>query len=491
MDLLQQCQRWHENGDYDKIIEALEAIPAGERSPQQDSELARAYNNKAQPGDKALFSKAVALLKPHEALFGEDHLWNFRLGYAYYYMDLEPFALPYLEKALELLPSDEDTETLLKDCRRRVALPLFRENFRQRVQRAWEAFAALEEELRRGMDEDKSHQRGEDWIALCSQALEIAFSSPAFELGYNGQKYELILSAEGDKARLFPLCYFRQQAPEQVLEHWNILVGRQPMANMGLRAGDWDLSGDEVQVWVEQQGESTVGLSLYCEKLQPLLRQEEGRAWWLLSTLTDQVLGEVAALALIRDFNVLTAPQPGESCTLSQLPQRLKELGLPLSNDAESYLANSYTAYRLQPVEDPQEDWRLDCYAGSTRLPVLINEYLAGRSDSVAAYYQDGIAAGFFCYPLDGFDGEERGKDILDFRDSLEAALSQQAGEAVTFLGGASGLFCGYLDFIAWDLPAVLDAATAFFEESPVDWANFHVFYRDAPTVPLYEREED
>jgi hypothetical protein len=36
----------------------------------------------------------------------------------------------------------------------------------------------------------------------------------------------------------------------------------------------------------------------------------------------------------------------------------------------------------------------------------------------------------------------------------------------VTFLGGATGLYCGYLDFIAWDLPAVLTAAQAFFEES-------------------------
>ena len=36
----------------------------------------------------------------------------------------------------------------------------------------------------------------------------------------------------------------------------------------------------------------------------------------------------------------------------------------------------------------------------------------------------------------------------------------------MTFLGGATGLYCGYLDFIAWDLPAVLTAAQAFFEGS-------------------------
>ncbi len=65
-------------------------------------------------------------------------------------------------------------------------------------------------------------------------------------------------------------------------------------------------------------------------------------------------------------------------------------------------------------------------------------------------FHRDGAVPGFFCYPLDGFDGEERGKKVLDFRDALESAIQEAACVyAVTFLGGASGLYCGYLDFIA------------------------------------------
>ena len=30
MDILQQCQKWNENDEYQKIIDALEAIPAKE-----------------------------------------------------------------------------------------------------------------------------------------------------------------------------------------------------------------------------------------------------------------------------------------------------------------------------------------------------------------------------------------------------------------------------------------------------------------------------
>ena len=47
MTLLDQCKIWNENDEYQKIIEALEAVPAQERTPEMDSELARAYNNLA------------------------------------------------------------------------------------------------------------------------------------------------------------------------------------------------------------------------------------------------------------------------------------------------------------------------------------------------------------------------------------------------------------------------------------------------------------
>lgn len=51
MDILQQCQEWHENDQHQKIIDTLEAIPAEKRTPEMDMELARAYNNLADPSE--------------------------------------------------------------------------------------------------------------------------------------------------------------------------------------------------------------------------------------------------------------------------------------------------------------------------------------------------------------------------------------------------------------------------------------------------------
>ena len=490
MELLEQCQQWFEQDEAQKVIDALEAIPAGERTPELDSELAKAYIAIAEMGDREPFEKALELLAPHEEYFAGDHCWNYRIASAYYYLDEEGPALRYFEKALEARPGDNDTQEYIDDCRRRLSLPRFEKNFRERTQEAWAAFSQIEAELRQIIDTDETHQRGEELVEKCGNALRSALGDTAFELGFNGEKYELILSPEGLRSRLFPLVYFQKQAPETVCDHWNIWVGRQPCAGFELRAGEIEVRAEDVQMWAEETEDHQVSLVLYCEKLTPLLKEDADKVWWALSMLVDQTIGEVSAIAFVAGFDVYAQPKDEPAKLLSELPELLQSMGLSLWRDGSDYLENSYLAYELKPVEDPEADWRLDVYTGSCRLPVLINDYLTARADTVDEYHRDGIAAGFLCYPVDGFAGEDRAEQILQFRDDLRDAILEKAGaEAVTFLGGATGLYFGYLDFLAWDLPAVLDAARDFFEDSQIDQGGFHTFRRDVGTVRLWEKE--
>ena len=493
MDLLKQCQQWFEQNETQKVIDALEAIPAGERTPELDSELAKAYIAIAEVGEagRPLYEKALELLQAHEEELGGDHCWNYRVASAYYYLDEEGPALRYFERALEARPGDQDTQEYIESCRNALTLPRFVKNFRERTKEAWTAFARIEGSLRQIMDTDKTHQRGEELIEKCGNALKTALRDTSFELGFNGEKYELILSPEGLRSRLFPLVYFQRQAPESVREHWNIWVGRQPCEGFELRAGDISVRAEDVRMWAEKTEDQRVNLVLCCEKLTPLLKEDTDRVWWALSMLVDQTIGEISAIAYVAGFDVYAQPKDEPAMLLSQLPELLQSMGLSLWRDGSDNLENSYLAYELEPVKDPEADWRLDVYTGSCRLPVLINDYLGARSDVVDEYHRDGIAAGFLCYPLAGFTGEERSKNILDFRDALQESILNQAGaEAVTFLGGATGLYCGYLDFISWDLPAVLTAAQAFFEGSGLPYAHFHTFRRDVGGVPLLDEKE-
>ena len=492
MDILQQCQKWHEEDKFQKIIDALEAIPAQERTPEIDMELARAYNNLGAPSNRALLKKAIALLKPHEEYFQGDHYWNFRMGYSYYYLDQGGRALPYFRKALEARPDDEDTKRFIEWCEADISRPWFSMCFRERTENWWETFAEMEAELRQMMDEDKDHTRGAELVAQMEGALNQAFDEISFEMGFNGEKYELILTPEGDKVKLFELVYFQKHAPKEVLEHWNILVGRQPLQNIGLRTENGlDISGDDVQIWLEEQGENSFAISAYCEKLLPMLRDEEGRAWWMLTTFTDQVLGEIPHMRYIDSFDVLEEPKAEPSFLLSQLPDKLREQGLELSTDPEAYL-ESYLGYEMKPNEDPNADWRLDVMVGSTCCVPLINGYLNADNDFMDELQADGAAAGFFCYPLDTLREEEGSEKIFDFRDKLEELFTTGDGpEILTLTGGATGLFCGYVDFIAWDIRAVLQKAKEFFEGTDIPWASFHTFRREAGTVNLKTPPEE
>lgn len=485
MDLLQQCQIWTEEDEFRKIIDAIEALPDDERTPELDSELARAYSNAATVDDRDMLKHAITLLKPHEAYFRGDHRWNFRMAYAYFYLEQEHRALPYFEKALEARPGDEDTEEFIERCRRYASLPVFRSSFRDRTAKAWGAFAEAEAGLRKTLAEDKTHENAHEIVEQFRSIFDIAFDDVAFEIGVNEHKHEVILSPQGDKVKLFELVYFRDRAPAAVLENWSILVGRQRANDVGMRTEDFDISGSDVRVWVEKTDEKRIGLKAYCEKLLPVLKNKEGKAYWALETLTDQILGEIPHMCYVDAFEVLDRPLDEPGMLLADLPAKLEADGFDLDPDPARCL-DSALCYQCKPNDDPEADWRLDVVAGSTCCAALINDYLGGETDFSDELLDDGAVAGFFIYPLDGFFGEDQSKRIFDFRDRLEEALSEGDGpELATLTGGATGTRCGYVDFIAWDMRAFIDKAKVFFDASPVEWAHFHVFRRDAGTVAL------
>ena len=86
MTLLEKCQKWHEAGQFPKIIEALEALGEDGRTPELASELARAYNNEADPNTsegRLMLHRAIELLESHEEALGATYLWNFQIGRAH------------------------------------------------------------------------------------------------------------------------------------------------------------------------------------------------------------------------------------------------------------------------------------------------------------------------------------------------------------------------------------------------------------------------
>lgn len=335
------------------------------------------------------------------------------------------------------------------------------------------------------MDADKTHERGEEIVDRIERILRLAFEDVSFEVGFNGVKHELILTPEGNRMKLFELVYFRSHAPASVLRHWEITLGRRGTSGNELHAGGVRIGGEDVQAWLEPDDDA-FKLSVFCARLADLKAKEEGRAWWMLTTLTDQLLGEIPHMRWINDFELLDAPRAVPGFLLSDLPDKLRELGKDLALDAETLLENSYVGYTREPDPDPDADWRLDVIAGSTACPPLINGYMSADDETMDALHSDGVTAGFIAFSLDGFTGENRTPRIFAFREALEAKLEKACGpDVVRMVGGATGVHFGYVDFMAWDLQPVLFEARAFLEASDVPAASFHVFRREVGSVPL------
>ena len=120
-ELLGQLQRWHEEDQYQRIIDAIEAIPQRERGYELTCQLARAYNNLAGPEEAGPLEKSVSLLESIADQGQEDPLWHYRLGYALFYLDREEEALPHFQRAAELDPQDPDAAEFIRQCQKYIA----------------------------------------------------------------------------------------------------------------------------------------------------------------------------------------------------------------------------------------------------------------------------------------------------------------------------------------------------------------------------------
>lgn len=371
----------------------------------------------------------------------------------------------------------------------------FQKPFRVRVREGWETFLKGEEKLRALIDQ---RAEGEEITKLLAELLAPAFEDTYAEVGFNGEKHELILNLEGDPARLFSMTYFQRHAPEEVLKHWNVLVGRQSreyeseeaLAKYQVRISDQAVCANEIQVWTEWEGREAK-VFLYCEKFLPLLSEKENAAYWIAYTMLDYAIGELAEMNYICELHILDAPYEAPSLSLAQLLPHFME-NLSLSRE-ELFDANRccelYCGYRMKPDEEANDDLRRDVIAGSGCFMSLLNEFWRAETRIMDTYHKDGIVAGYFCFPLYGFEGDDRSTRILDFRDDSAVMIENAAGsDSFTYIGGAVGIYYGYLDFIAWDLKAVLDAAVAVFGKSHLDWVMFHSFRQDADGITLFQK---
>lgn len=114
-ELLTQLNQWYEGDEHQKIIDTITNLPSIEINYGLVGQLGRAYNNLGQ------YDKAIEILLTVAEKGNSDTLWNFRMGYAYYYKNEFEKALPFFEKGFEA--GDIDATMFHNWCKDALGIP--------------------------------------------------------------------------------------------------------------------------------------------------------------------------------------------------------------------------------------------------------------------------------------------------------------------------------------------------------------------------------
>ena len=98
--LLEKIERLIETKNHQEIIDLIEGLPEEKLDIELIGELGRAYNNVGN------YEKGLEILKSIETEVGDTALWNWRVGYSYFFLKDFISAKKCLLKAYELNPHD-------------------------------------------------------------------------------------------------------------------------------------------------------------------------------------------------------------------------------------------------------------------------------------------------------------------------------------------------------------------------------------------------
>ena len=493
-DIHEQIAEWHENNEPAKIIKLLESLPPHKLTNERVGWLARAYNNlAAQDDNPEHYETAIRVLESvRDEATEKDELWNHRMGFALYQLDREGEAAEYFIRTREGEPYESlaaDTKEMLADCYKYLAFPLYTKgSFADRVEKAWEAFAEQEAELRQLVDNGASSDEIQE---LAFSSLKLAFPNLAFEIG--SQNYHIILSADGTWM-LYPLFrFFLSRMPESVREHWKFSVGRSANPDLYVDFGEGVISAEEVLVYfTKDEGGESISVGVY----HPLLLEGDSPAWWRAEVLVDNAVGELVNTEFISVINVLEeAPSEEDSFKLSELRDMLAMLYSkdPRWENIDVILQGTMN-YRFGDQEDIEPtDLRLDIQTGTTTIPRFVSEFAKDESGLMNFFHRFGCVGGFFAFDVPGLDEmeeAEREAAIDAACSALENHLrTHPKGNYADFIGRAVGRFHVYVDFLAFDIQKVCDAAFEFFKQYDTSFAAFQTYRRDVDFFNMKKTE--
>ena len=506
MDILEQCQTWRKQNKRKLIINLIESLPEEQRTALVDSELAIAYSEQIQVNpiraqDILDLKKAVALLKKHEAELGETFNWNFRLGYAYFYLEQHDLSIKYMQNAL-LLNTDEPDDDCIKDdveyfinCSEQgINVPIITCSFLDRVKLTWEEF-----KQRRSHIEDLINTNEHDLaIALLEECFHVLFEDIHFELGIKDKVYEIIFPTECDLATTLQLKTFIAHVPSKLKKHWSFIIGRPYDANLIIDNGAAKLTSQDFMVYSCDIGNNRYDLKIIAPKLKKLTSTDEQAQklafYFIASTLGEvNYLNHIDGLELLnKEANIKDLSGYDQGCTLDSFIEKLKEQGLKLNNDVKLLPDSCLKEYQHATPYGNEMCSRFDIDHGMSSLLGLHVEFLREESSLYNSFYHNGAIPVFICFELTN-PPKTSSLHITDSQlEKMVATIRNKTAAVASIVGYASGLNYGYIDCIAWDVQKFLACIDYYFNQNDkIKSAACQAFNQSDSFVRLKPHESD
>ena len=206
-ELLEKIERLDELWKYQEIIDLIEALPTEQLDTELIGELGKAYNNIEN------YEKGLEILKSIENEEGDNALWNWRVGYSYFFLKDYIKAEKYFLKAYELEPDDEYARDFA--CDFLIGTYTALSKLESRNGNSEKAIEYAFESRKYAYDEEGRVETDFFLASLYNRYMKYAEAEEILK--------SILAETQKDEERLFELvyCLFKQEKYEEVIQRLN------------------------------------------------------------------------------------------------------------------------------------------------------------------------------------------------------------------------------------------------------------------------------
>lgn len=449
--LLNKIEEWHEKGLHKYIVEAITHFKVEEWNDDLRFKLARAYALLGSPTHLEYYEESLKVLETLRHSYQDQAQWNYQVAFALYYLYRPADARRFLKHSIEVsAKADEKSLELLDLCEDALQFPRFPIPFPELVKTSWKNFEKQEAVLRKMIDEKKSQ---EEILRFTENALRPVMNDSYFQVGKDGDRYNLIFATDSSRASILEYLYYVKQVPTSLKEKWDIRCGAkqvEDIENRSLVVGGVEIRLSDLQYRIERTDKNELEVQVYHKQMAkdlPISTQMQA-----VAVLTKQLFGEARFLRFVSFIKVLDKSvedllNPVEFIKLMRLTIGEDKWD---STDDFSYLWKDNFDLVREANGHELENWypRKDIVALHTIMPELMKSYDMYDDRIMNYYHRHGVVPGFLIMTT-------ADKTLGEFEESFKALVKDLPKGLFSYLGFGVGHYY-YVDLLMWDMVETL-----------------------------------